>query len=70
MNRLLFDAGVADELFLTIGAIAVGGRNRPGIIGGRDLIPRDAMPRFELLHAIPNPDTDEVYLRYRARRHS
>ena len=69
-NRLMFDAGVVDELFLTLGPVVVGGRNRLGAIAGREHIPQGQMPRFELVHAHPNPETDEVYLRYRFRRHS
>jgi 5-amino-6-(5-phosphoribosylamino)uracil reductase len=68
INRLMFDAGVVDELFLTLGPVVVGGRNRLGAVGGREIFPREHMPRLRLLHAIPNDETDEVYLRYRTKR--
>jgi riboflavin biosynthesis pyrimidine reductase len=67
LNRLLLEAGVVDEIFLTLGPILVGGGSGPGAVGGREIFPRERMPRLHLLHAIPNDDTDELYLRYRVK---
>src|SRR6185295_2967398 len=67
-NGQLFDLGVVDEFFLTLA---------PRIVGGRDALPsvKSDRPRsaalvtpLELLSAVPNPETNEVYLRYRPHR--
>jgi riboflavin biosynthesis pyrimidine reductase len=67
-NGALIDAGLVDEFFLTLA---------PWIVGGRDALPaarsdRDrtanAVTSLGLVSAAPNPETGEVYLRYRVRR--
>ncbi len=67
-NGGLFDAGLIDEYFLTLA---------PRIVGGRDALPAvrsarersmDDVTQLALVSAVPNPETGEVYLRYRVRR--
>ncbi len=69
LNGECFRAGVVDELFLTLGGVVVGGHGLPTAVEmpGID-VTRATVTRLELLSAVPNPDTDEVYLRYRVRR--
>ena len=65
INGQLLDAGFIDEYFLTLGPRIVGGdgtltpfhTNRPSA--------RDAVTQLSLISAIPNPETNELYLRYR-----
>lgn len=65
VNGLLFDAGVVDELFLTIAPRAVGGEGvLTPVRAGRP--PSFAATwRLDLVSSIPNHATGEVYLRYR-----
>lgn len=69
LNGACFRAGAVDELFLTLGGIVVGGHGLPAAVEmpGVDAS-RETVTRLELLAAAPNPETDEVYLRYRVRR--
>lgn len=68
VNGSLLDAGLADELFFTIGGVIVGGtETRTAVTSSRP--PRlDAVIALELISAIPAPAINEVYLRYRVRR--
>ena len=69
LNGECFRAGVVDELFLTLGGVVVGGDGLPTAVEMPGIeVTRDTVTRLELLAAVPNPETDEVYLRYRARR--
>jgi riboflavin biosynthesis pyrimidine reductase len=68
INGQLFDLGCVDEFFLTLGGVVVNG-NRPKTAVESDRLPAlDALTRLELLSAVPNGATDELYLRYRVRR--
>ena len=68
LNGECFRAGVVDELFLTLGGVVVGGQGLPTAVEMPGLeVTRETVTRLELLSAVPNPDTDEVYLRYRVR---
>ncbi len=67
-NAGLFALGAVDELFLTLGPVVVGGRATLSGVGGDRGFTRETAPRLDLLHAIPNEETGEVYLRYRVRR--
>jgi len=67
-NGALADLGLVDEFFLTLA---------PRIVGGRDALPAvrsdrplslDRVAALDLVSAAPNPQTGEVYLRYRVRR--
>ena len=68
LNGECFRAGVVDELFLTLGGVVVGGQGLPTAVEMPGFeVTRETVTRLELLSAVPNPDTDEVYLRYRVR---
>lgn len=63
-----FAEDVIDEFFMTLGPVVVAGRDTITIVEGREAFTRDTVRRFDLLSAVPNPATSEVYLRYRVRR--
>lgn len=65
VNAELFHLGVVDEFFVTIGPVVVGGRNTKTPVEGESPFTRKTLPHFELVWAVPNPDTSEVYCRYR-----
>ena len=68
INRLMFDADVVDEMFLTIGPVIVGGRHGLSAVAGDQPYTREHVRRMSLVHAFPNADTGELYLRYRRDR--
>lgn len=68
INRMLFDADVIDELFLSVGPVIVGGRDGLGPVAGEEPYLRHEVRQMELVHAVPNAETNEVYLRYRRKR--
>ena len=69
LNGACFRAGVVDELFLTLGGVVVGGHGLPTAVEMPGVeVARETVTRLELLAAAPNPETDEVYIRYRVRR--
>jgi riboflavin biosynthesis pyrimidine reductase len=65
LNGQLIEAGLADEFFLTLGAVIVSG---PGpltpVVSDRPPA-LDTVTRLQLLTAVPNPATSEVYTHYR-----
>lgn len=65
LNAELFALGAIDELFLTVGPVVVGGRDTPSAVGGARAFAPEQLKRLELVSAEPNPETSEVYLRYR-----
>ena len=68
VNAQLFQQGLVDELFLTIGPVIVGGRLTKTPVTGDVPFTLHTLPRMELLWAIPNGDTNELYCRYRLQR--
>lgn len=68
VNGHLFHAGLVDEMFLTIGPVIVGGRFTKSPVGGEQPFTRKTLPRMDLVWAVPNEATNEVYCRYRVRR--
>ncbi len=64
-NGDFFARDLVDELFVTVGPVVVGGRDTSTIIEGDHRFTMDDLPRMERLSAELNPETDEVYLRYR-----
>ncbi len=68
INGELFDLDAVDEFFLTLGGVIVNGNVlKPPV--ERDRPPSIAtLTQLELVSAIPNGETNEVYLRYRVRR--
>lgn len=68
VNAQMYALGVVDEYFLTIGPVIVGGRDTLTAVEGADAFSRDDVKHLVLIAAVPNPETNEVYLRYRVRR--
>tara|TARA_Y100000588_G_scaffold394128_1_gene512999 strand:+ start:476 stop:1129 length:654 start_codon:yes stop_codon:yes gene_type:complete len=64
----LYELNAVDEAFLTLGPVVVGGADTLTAVTGKRAFTGDQARRLELLSAHPNPETDEVYLRYRIRR--
>ncbi|MCK9485946.1 MAG: dihydrofolate reductase family protein [Dehalococcoidia bacterium] len=65
LNGALFDADAVDEYFVTVGARIVGGDVALTPVRG-DRAPSSALVRpLTLVSAVTNPETSEVYLRYR-----
>lgn len=67
VNGELFERGLVDEFFLTLGPVVVGGRETKTPVETARPFTRQTLPHFELVWAVPNPETDEVYCRYRRR---
>ncbi len=65
LNAEFFEGGMVDEFFLTLGPVVVGGRETLTAVEGERPFARDELPKLELVAAVPNPETNEVYLRYR-----
>jgi 5-amino-6-(5-phosphoribosylamino)uracil reductase len=68
INGNLLDAGLADELFLTIGGLIVGGSEIRTAVTSDRPPSFDAVVHLDLISAIPASALNEVYLRYRVRR--
>ena len=69
LNGACFRVGAVDELFLTLGPVIVAGHRVPTAVETPGLAPsREGATRLELLSAVPNAETGELYLRYRVRR--
>lgn len=67
VNGQLFAEDLVDEFFLTMGPVIVAGRGHPGAVEGVEF-GRETAPRLNLVHAVPNEETSEVYFRYRVNR--
>ncbi len=65
LNGELFDRGLIDEYFLTLGAVLVGGSGVPAAIEGRLAPARARLRPLELISAYAHTETSELYLRYR-----
>ena len=65
LNAELWRQGFVDEFFLTLGPVIVGGRETLTAVEGSSAFTRDQLPRLELVSAVPNEETSEIYLRYR-----
>ncbi|MPZ23147.1 MAG: deaminase [Dehalococcoidia bacterium] len=65
LNAELLGVGAVDEFFVTIGPVIVGGRDTLTAVEGERARSRDELARASLLSAVHNPETGEVYLRYR-----
>ena len=64
----LYALDAIDEAFLTLGPVVVGGADTLTAVAGERAFTRDEAKRLQLLSAHANPETDEIYLRYRVRR--
>jgi riboflavin biosynthesis pyrimidine reductase len=63
-----FAAHVVDEYFTTIGPEIVAGQDTLTPVEGPVTFGRDAVRHLELVSAVRNHETNELYLRYRVRR--
>ncbi|MYA20768.1 MAG: deaminase [Chloroflexi bacterium] len=69
LNGEFFRRGLVDELFLTLGALVVGGdAARTAVETPGHPASHEGVRRLALLSAYRNPETSELYLRYRVRR--
>lgn len=66
-NGDLFQRGLVDEFFLTLGPLVVGGNVTLSAVRGAHTPTLDGVSRLELVSAFNNPETSELYLRYRTR---
>lgn len=67
-NAAMFAHGLVDEFFLTLGPVIVGGRDTLTAVEGPAAFPKEFVKHLELVSAVPNRATSEVYLRYRVNR--
>ena len=65
MNAELLAGKFVDEYFLTLSPLVVGGARTPTAVGGANQPTFDSVTRLELLSTVQNPETGELYLRYR-----
>jgi riboflavin biosynthesis pyrimidine reductase len=65
LNAELFARGFVDEFFLTLGPLVVGGEGTLSAVGGAPPT-AESVTRLELVSAVSNSETSELYLRYRA----
>lgn len=68
VNGELFRLDVVDEFFFTLGPVVVGGHGVKTPVESAQPFTRETLPHFHLVWAVPNPDTNEVYCRYRRQR--
>ena len=68
INAALYAIDAIDEFFLTLGPVVVGGEDTLTAVEGKHAFTLAEVKRLELLSAYPNPETSEVYVRYRVRR--
>jgi riboflavin biosynthesis pyrimidine reductase len=68
LNGELFERGMVDEFFLTLGAVVVGGQRMLTPVEGKRAPSQETVTRLEVLTAVPNPETQEVYMHDRVRR--
>lgn len=65
VNGQLFAQGLVDEFFLTIGPVVVSGEGALTPVRARMVPTVDTIPHLALRSVYANPETSEVYLRYR-----
>lgn len=68
LNGQLLEHGLVDEYFLTLGPRIVSGNASLTPFRSDASTSREAVTQLNLISAIPNPATNEVYLRYRVQR--
>jgi riboflavin biosynthesis pyrimidine reductase len=66
-NGELFDLGCVDEFFLTLAPRVVGGYATLPAVRSERRPTRDLISQLELVSSVHNPETHELYLRYRVR---
>jgi 2,5-diamino-6-(ribosylamino)-4(3H)-pyrimidinone 5'-phosphate reductase len=65
LNGVLLDAGMVDEYFLTLGPRLVSGDATLTPFRAKRPTSSEFVTQLDLVSAVPNPATGEVYLRYR-----
>lgn len=65
VNAELFQLGLIDEYFVTLGPVVVAGKDTLTAVEGATRFTRKNLPKLDLVWAIPNHETSEVYCRYR-----
>ena len=68
LNGTFLDAGLIDEYFLTLAPRIVGGNGTVTPFHSPRPALRERLTELQLLAATPNPESGEVFLRYRVRR--
>ncbi|MSQ61779.1 MAG: hypothetical protein EXR43_04280 [Dehalococcoidia bacterium] len=68
LNGQFFAQGLVDEFYVTIGPIVVGGTGVLTAVEAPYAFTPETAPRLELVSAYLNPETSELYCRYRVRR--
>jgi 2,5-diamino-6-(ribosylamino)-4(3H)-pyrimidinone 5'-phosphate reductase len=68
VNAGLFRLGLVDEYFLTLGPLIVAGRDTLTAVEGDAPFTRATAPHLQLVSAVPDDETNEVYCRYRVQR--
>ena len=67
LNGALFDRGLIDEYFLTLGSVLVGGSGVAAAIEGQRSPTRERLRSLDLVSAYAHTETSELFLRYRLR---
>ena len=67
LNGELFAAGLVDEYFTTVGPLIVSGREPRTPVESGSAPSVEGAHHLELISAVPNPHSGELYLRYRVR---
>lgn len=67
MNSEFFRLGFADELFVTIGPVIVGGERTLTVVEGPSAFTLQELRRLEAISVFHNTETSEIYTRYRVR---
>ncbi|MCC6381277.1 MAG: dihydrofolate reductase family protein [Dehalococcoidia bacterium] len=67
LNADFFALDAVDEFFLTLGPRIIAGRDSLTAVEGPAPFSRETMRQLQLLTAVPNEQTSEVYLHYRVR---
>ena len=68
INAQLFEQGLVDEYFVSSGPVIVSGAETLTPVEGANPFTRKTLPQLELVWAVPNPETSEIYCRYRVKR--
>ena len=68
VNAGLFAIDAVDEFFVSIGPRIIGGKDSITPVEGDRPFTRRTMKQLELVWAVPNSETGEIYCRYRVRR--
>lgn len=68
VNAQMFEQDFVDEYFVSIGPVIVAGEQTLTPVEGEKAFTRRTLRQLELVWAVPNPETNEVYCRYRVKR--